>query len=363
MNLGNSLGTLASGSQQDADTYNTLCVLGQELISYETAALTAANRYNLTYLRRGAYGSPVVGHAAGEQFMRFDSAVFSYQFDQARIGTPVYFKFLAFNPYEGGKQTLDTAAVHTYTILGNALTTPLPNVTGLYVNFVAGITRIFWAPVTDYRPLDYEVRMGPFWQAGQVLGRTTTAQFNSQGDGIYWVAAHYTAPSGENIYSAMPVDLLVTGSVLLQNVVVAYDEAANGWPGVCTGGAAINTALNALVLDGTNNFLGLASVLTTADVLWAGGVQTSGAYALPGSQTVNVGYLATCSVRMSYTAHAVSIYDNFLTVPNVLVAPDLLGDALGTLITVTPQIAVAPVSGGIRSVAELSTGRLRRAVL
>src|SRR5580704_10481446 len=66
-----SQGQLLSGTQADADAYVTLCYCGGELLSYETAALTAAYNYNLTYLRRGAYGTAIAAHAGGASFARF----------------------------------------------------------------------------------------------------------------------------------------------------------------------------------------------------------------------------------------------------------------------------------------------------
>jgi hypothetical protein len=346
VNLANTWGALYSGSKNDADVYNTLCVLGQELISYETAALVSGNAYNLTYLRRGAYGTTIAFHPVGEQFMRFDSGVLQYQYSQSMIGVTLYFKLVPFNMYgSSGTTDLSSVPVSTYKIKGSALVSPIPNVGTLGVNYVSGITQIFWTPVTDYRPIDYEIRLGPTWGAAKVLGRTTSPTFPSQGDGTYWVAAHYITPGGVTLYSAIPADLAIAGSVLVQNVVATFDEAATGWPGTCSGGANINESINALILDGNNNFLSVASILTDPDILWTGGVQSSGSYALPPSQTVNAGYVASCSVRISYTAYGQAINANVLTLPNVLAVTDWFSVTLGALVSATPQIAVAGSNG------------------
>src|SRR5205085_9329137 len=59
VDLSESQGQLLSGTQADADDFVTLCYCDGELLSYSTATLTAAHRYDLSYLRRGVYGPPI----------------------------------------------------------------------------------------------------------------------------------------------------------------------------------------------------------------------------------------------------------------------------------------------------------------
>ena len=59
-----------SATTADATALNTLCYVDGEYISYETATLTAANKYDLTYLRRGAYNSVIGAHALNAPFAR-----------------------------------------------------------------------------------------------------------------------------------------------------------------------------------------------------------------------------------------------------------------------------------------------------
>ncbi len=77
VDLTESGGTLQSGSASDCDNFRTLCYVDGELISYQVATLTAANKYNLaTKLHRGIFGSPNVTHNIGSVFLRLDDAVF-----------------------------------------------------------------------------------------------------------------------------------------------------------------------------------------------------------------------------------------------------------------------------------------------
>jgi hypothetical protein len=336
-------GQLLSGTQNDADTGRTICWVDGEMISYETATLTATSKYNLTYLRRGQDGTSIASHLAGAPFARIDSAIFQYPYQSQYVGKPLYLKFTSFNQYGGAEQTLSSVPVYTYNIQGIALASPIASVTGLTTNFVSGISQLYWQPVVDIRPLDYEVRLGPSWFASQTLGRTTTTTFQTQGDGTYWVAAHYYyAPLQVDIYSPA-VEIVVAGSILVQNVVDSFDEAATGFTGTVTGGLVVTTG--GLEMGGTGNVLAITDYLNTQNLLFYGGIATSGSYALPSGHAVNCGRVVPCSIRMSYTAAAQNVNDNILALSSYLAATDILDAAAGQYMTVTPQIALAQANG------------------
>lgn len=118
VDLGESRGELASGTQADADGFHTLCLVDNELLSYETATLQTGYQYNLTYLRRGVLGSSVAAHGSGAPFLRVDDAVFRYQFDPSLIGKTIYLKFTSFNAYGFMEQDLAAVTAYSYTIQG-----------------------------------------------------------------------------------------------------------------------------------------------------------------------------------------------------------------------------------------------------
>jgi hypothetical protein len=101
-----------SGSTADADNLRTLLYVDGEIMSYQTATLVGAGQYNLTYLRRGKYGSAIASHASGTSFARMDNALFRVPFDPGMIGQTIYFKFPSFNVYGHGQETL--ASVPAY---------------------------------------------------------------------------------------------------------------------------------------------------------------------------------------------------------------------------------------------------------
>ena len=118
VDLTESSGTLNSGTQADADNNHTICYVDGEYISYETATLVTGNKYGLTYLRRGQYGSPVSSHSSGSLFARMDAGIFAYPYDKSKIGTTLYIKLLAFNVYGGGLQSLGSVNPYIHTITG-----------------------------------------------------------------------------------------------------------------------------------------------------------------------------------------------------------------------------------------------------
>src|SRR5713226_3900544 len=100
VDLSESQGQMLSGTMADADNFVTLCYCDGELISYQTATLTAAYKYDLTYLRRGVYGTPIGAHSAGAGFARFgpnDPSLFRYRYPQSFIGQTIHVKLPAFN--------------------------------------------------------------------------------------------------------------------------------------------------------------------------------------------------------------------------------------------------------------------------
>lgn len=346
VDLSNSEAALTSGTQLDADTAATLCYVDGEFISYETATLTAAYNYNLTYLRRGWYNSNIGSHIIGSKFVRLDDAIIKVPYTSDLVGSSIWVKMVPFNIFGSyGTRSLDTEPAYQYTLQGTALLSPLAAPTDVTTRYIAGYTNISWTPVTDFREPDYEVRKGTSWSNGIFLGRVTSTNpaFITQGDGTYWVATHYKSPDGLDIYSTA-VDVVLTGSVLTNNVVRSYDQVALGWPGTLSGNAGI-AGSDGLVLMGAGNILADPDYLNTADIFYYGGVAPSGGYQIPVGERVDIQRVAACNIVIDYSAFGKSIYDNILSVPDVLTFPDYLDSAAGQKVTVTPQIRISQDNG------------------
>lgn len=348
VDLTESAGALGSGTVLDATSLADPCYVGGEIISYATATLTAASKYNLNYLVRGAFGTEtaIVDHPAGTPFARLDGAVASFPFNVNQIGQTIYIKFQSFNIWNGGLQSLADVPAVAYTITGAALASPLPQVQNLrvYYDVNLGFTVLSWDQVSDFRPIDYEIRLGSSPTAAPSLGRVPAPPFRVPGNGTFWIAAHSQPASGLQVYSEAWSDVTVTGAVITQNIIDQFDFKALGWPGTFTGGAGVDSLINA-IRTGAGNILTDTNILTTSDILAFGGAE-SGAY-LPGiNGRINAGYVANISVSISYTPTGLPVGQNILAVANIFSLSDFLG-SLGTAFTnVFPQIRIATTQTG-----------------
>ena len=363
-------GQLLNSTSSDALNLATLCYLGNgnnyELLAYSTSSLVSNNFYSLSYLVRGAYDSPVLSHVAGEQFARIDSSVFEYKYTQDKIGSLLYIKLPAFNIYNGGQQTLAEVEPFTFRLQGLAYSSPLPTVQNFRTSYIASITALNWDEVTDFRPVQYEIRKGATWIGSQVLGRVAHPPFNVQGNGTYWVSAYSQPVPGLVVYSEEPVDLVIAGAQIVSNVILTWDEGATGWSGtlsedaVLVGGNILSltdvlgvpdifiydgSGTASIAVIGTGNILIDSDILTTPNIFTYGDDIGEGIYTIPTAHDILVGYIAPCSVIISWVSIGQHLTDNVLTIPDYLNFQDLLDSAANALVNVYPNIAVSQDNG------------------
>lgn len=229
VDLSSSFSNLISGTEDDAQQGNTLCYVDGELISYATANLTETYSYDLSYLVRGMYGTTIEEHAAGTQFARLDNQIFVYQYDKSQIGQTVFIKFLSFNKFGGGLQSLSDVDAVAHTIEGP----PLPaNVLGLSVQQNGGSVSAVWQQITpDFALKGYNISYGP--QGGTFEASTFLTQADRgtemtnasvpPGDWTFYIVAVDIADQ----QSAIPgeFDLTVTN----QNQVLSTATYAPDW--------------------------------------------------------------------------------------------------------------------------------------
>jgi len=340
VDLSISLGELTSGTTQDALQLNTICLVGSEYIAYAMATLTAPNEYDLTYLVRGAMDTEIGSHAIGEPFVRLDTSLVKIPVDQSRIGQTIYLKFVGFNATGGGFQDISEVPAYTYQITGGAMLGPLADPTQVTTNYVSGILQIRWTGVSDLRqPLDYEIRKGVSFGNSQLMGRTTDLYYPAAGDGTYWIAAHFQTDQGLDVYSGDPPSIVIENAALVKNVIAKWDEQETGWSGTVSGGAYIVNGT--VMLGGTNDILSEANILADMDILFGGNVADSGVYTAPVGHTIELTQPAPCPVTMSWNIIGQSIYDNILTVTDVLSQQDILGSQFNPLVAGRPQVSLS----------------------
>ena len=313
VDLSESRGVLLSASQVEVDALVTLCYLSggagrtEELIAYRDAQLVSASIYHLSYLRRGCYGyggTAGTAHAAGERFARLDGAIFKLPFSANQISQTIYIKFLSYNLVGGALQSLADVDAYQYQITGSALTSPLPDITGLMSVYQNNQLYLQWnaiSPSQDprYSQINYEIRMGASWAAAQILGWVSDPEFLVAQPGTYWVAAHYTYGCATLAYSADPAEIQVGSVTLTVNSLVSRDEFAEGWPGTLTG----------LQVSGGDLALGVG--------------QSAGYYTIPAGEIPDLGAAQAAALGGSLAFNNVVPGPSFDAAPDVDAIPDV----------------------------------------
>jgi hypothetical protein len=108
---GQNLDTITDGAAQAG---GNLCLVNSELMAFASASLSGTNRYNLTRIQRGFYGTTPALHTTGASFAQLDNAL-KMDLPQSYIGVPIKFKFQGFNKYGQGIEDLSTCTPYSYT--------------------------------------------------------------------------------------------------------------------------------------------------------------------------------------------------------------------------------------------------------
>lgn len=224
-------GNLLSGSIDDAINLRTLIWIDGEFIAYTAVNLVDTNTYDVYCQIRGVNKSPVTEHAAGSRWARIDQASLAKSGPLAAgwIGKNLHFKFTAFNYFQGAEQTLDSVPIYTYTVTGNMLRIPPPDVTGLrYVHEAYGV-RLIWDLLTTP-----DVVSG----GGYIL---------RQGGNTWEDAVPLLPTGGETVTGANSFFWDITGVGTRRVWVKAYDSIGN-------------QSVNAALVDGVTELPGQANV-------------------------------------------------------------------------------------------------------
>ncbi len=140
LDLSESLGSLLSYSVADEDNFTYPCYVAggvtaipYELMTYAIATLTSAYNYTLVAtgggtnkLRRAVFGAPGAAgvlHNSGSRFAFLNGdGVLKVAMDPNWIGKALKFKFISFNNFGGGLQSLSAVSAVNYTPVGTGNT-------------------------------------------------------------------------------------------------------------------------------------------------------------------------------------------------------------------------------------------------
>jgi hypothetical protein len=130
VDLGQSFQQLLAVTNADADAFRSLSYVVEqptagviavdgELLAYGDVASTGTYTDDLTYLRRGLYGSTLGGHLTGDQFTLIDingttGSLVRYPIPAQYIGETIHVKFCSFNLYGLSVQDISSVVDYTY---------------------------------------------------------------------------------------------------------------------------------------------------------------------------------------------------------------------------------------------------------
>ncbi len=123
VDLTQSRGALGSVDASSAANLVTLSVVSgpvhSEFLGYQTATLTAANKYALTTLYRGSYGTTIEDHPSGSKYALITGGnIGRIPYPSGLVGQTVFLKFTSMNIVGGGGENLAGVTPYSYTILG-----------------------------------------------------------------------------------------------------------------------------------------------------------------------------------------------------------------------------------------------------
>ena len=187
----------------------TLAYVDGEFISYQTATLTDVETYQLSYIRRGLFGSSIASHRSGEYGVLCDKARFSYNFGTANIGKTYYFKFTSFNTFGGNEQNLSDVEPYIFTVRGIALNYAPKSINSATVATYYENSNMYleWGVVDDSREIYYEIRKGEYWPNALIMETTTDTTYQITSSGTYWVVSAYDGT--DKTYYSTPVKVVV----------------------------------------------------------------------------------------------------------------------------------------------------------
>lgn len=222
---------LLGGTRNDAQTYQTLSWVDGELIAYEKAELVSNNRYNLSYLIRGCYGTDIKAHNTNSGFVRLDrDIIFGYEYLPPDIGRTVFIKLTSVNVFGIREQSLEDVEPYIYVIKSK-----LPD-SGVEFTVTQNETKLIAALKSNFTNTDYlefftyELRMGPTWEKGVLISRFSGGKyvFDAPNEGTLTFWLKIVDQSGN--YSKMATRAIVNVVNLpVKNVIFERQENPDLW--------------------------------------------------------------------------------------------------------------------------------------
>ena len=107
---------ILEGSADDAANCLTDIWINGECMAYTGSTLVDVNKYTLTGLIRGRYGTTATSHAINDGFALLDGDLFSVQLTRNLLSKLLYLKFPSFNVFSNNRQELIDVDFYNHTV-------------------------------------------------------------------------------------------------------------------------------------------------------------------------------------------------------------------------------------------------------
>jgi hypothetical protein len=170
----------SSVTHADADAARSVALVEGELVAGGAIIPNAHNSFSfdISYLRRGVYGTPIAAHAIGAPFCAIlPGSMLKVPLPQAYVGQTIYLKFPSFNIYGAGLQDISTVTRYTYVPTGVVFTIAPPTSPVLTVTTPTGAIAIAmtlaWTaslgPALGSYEVEFSIDGGTTWNLTDVV--------------------------------------------------------------------------------------------------------------------------------------------------------------------------------------------------
>lgn len=201
LDLTKSLSEIVSLSDADFNNNESVSIINDEYFAYKNSVLISKNKYDVSYLNRGLYGSQPSIHNQDSIFLKLSGSLFKQPIKESDIGKKIYIKLTSFNVFGQAEEDISTVDPIEYIITGNGLRYAPKNISSIWLFGSFGIN---WTPIVDTRDISYEIRMGNDFDTATVITTTKQSSYTVEEAGNYFVVPVY-----QGLYSDIKTSILI----------------------------------------------------------------------------------------------------------------------------------------------------------
>lgn len=243
----------ASVTHADADAGRTLAMVDTEVLAYGTVAVNSHDAFSsdLTYLRRGLYGSAIASHTTGAPFAAITPAnMLKIDLPAAYVGVLIYLKLASFNIFGSGAEDISSVTRYEYTPLGVAYSIAPPTSPALVITTAPGATSIAMT-------LTWIASVGPNLGSGEV-------QFSAD-SGATWTAVDAAVGAGAVSFTLNSATASTNYQARVR-AISADGRAASTWATSAVVNSGIGPTIPSVGLPLVNGDVPIGIVVNTAGV-------------------------------------------------------------------------------------------------